>query len=137
MGNYDAKIEHSPNFSVPRVGSMARYATITIVMYLVAYLFAIGITLASYAIIANSEQTLLISILPFIFNSSLILLNVFFFRNIARLIIKGNKLHAENRRSLLTLIAFYKPLTERKLVLTAVFIVAAFTFIAVFVRLTL
>ncbi len=97
--------------------------------------FAIGITLASYAIIANCEQTLLISILPFIFNSSLILLNVFFFRKIARLIVKGNRLHAENRRSLLTLIAFYRPATERKLVLTVVFIVAAFTFMAVFVRL--
>jgi UDP-N-acetylglucosamine--dolichyl-phosphate N-acetylglucosaminephosphotransferase len=97
--------------------------------------FAVGITLASYAIIANNEQTLLISILPFIFNSSLILLNVFLFGKAARLIFKRNKLHAENRRSLLTSIAFYRPLSERKLVLTVVSLVAVFTFIAVLVRL--
>ncbi len=97
--------------------------------------FAIGITLASYAIIANNEQTLLISILPFIFNSSLILLNVFLFRKAARLILEGNKLNAENRRSLLTLIAYFRPLTERKLVLTVVSLMTVFTFIAVFIRL--
>ncbi len=97
--------------------------------------FAIGITLASYAIIANSEQTLLISILPFIFNSSLILLNVFLFQKTARLIFDGNKLRAENKRSLLTFIAYYKPLTERELVLTVVSLIAAFTFVIVLVGL--
>lgn len=95
--------------------------------------FAIGITLASYAIIANNEQTLLISILPFIFNSSLILLNVFLFGRTARLILEGNKLRSESKRSLLTLIAHYRPLTERKLVLATSLLVAFSTFIAVFV----
>lgn len=95
--------------------------------------FAVGITLASYAIIANNEQTLLISILPFIFNSSLILLNVFLFGKTAHLILKGNKLRSDNKRSLLTLIAYYKPLTERKLVIVAALLVALTTSIAVFV----
>ncbi|MCK4933729.1 hypothetical protein KAS06_03570 [Candidatus Bathyarchaeota archaeon] len=95
--------------------------------------FAIGITLASYAIIANNEQTLLISILPFIFNSSLILLNVFLFGKTAHLILSGQKLRADSKRSLLTLIANYKPLTERRLVIAVSLLVALSTFIAVLV----
>jgi UDP-N-acetylglucosamine--dolichyl-phosphate N-acetylglucosaminephosphotransferase len=93
--------------------------------------FAIGITLASFAIIANREQTLLISILPYIFNSSLILVNSLFFKRRASLILEGNKLRADSRRSLLTLIAYYKPLTERKLVAIVALIMAASTSIAV------
>jgi UDP-N-acetylglucosamine--dolichyl-phosphate N-acetylglucosaminephosphotransferase len=95
--------------------------------------FAIGITVASYAILANNEQTLLISILPFIFNSSLILLNVFLFGKTASLIMDGNKLRADNKRSLLTLIAHHKPLTELKLVSIVSLLVAFSTFIAIFV----
>jgi UDP-N-acetylmuramyl pentapeptide phosphotransferase/UDP-N-acetylglucosamine-1-phosphate transferase len=95
--------------------------------------FAVGITLASYAIIANNEQTLLISILPFILNSSLILLNVFFFGKTAHLIQVGNKLRSNSKRSLLTLITYYRPLTERKLVITVALLVALTTSIAVFV----
>ena len=86
--------------------------------------FAIGITLASYAIIANNEQTLLISILPYVFNSSLILLNVFLFGKTAKLILDGNKLRADNARSLLTLIAHRKSLPEWKLVATVSLTVA-------------
>ncbi len=93
--------------------------------------FAAGITLASYAVIANREQTLLISILPFIFNSSLILLNIFLFSKAANLILKRNLLHSDSRRSLLTLIAYYKPLTEHKLVSVVAMIVAFSTAIAV------
>lgn len=78
--------------------------------------FAIGITLASYAIIANIEQTLVISILPYIINSSLILINALFFKRRARLKMEGNILKADHRRSLVTLIAYYWPVTERKLV---------------------
>lgn len=95
--------------------------------------FAVGITVASYAILANNEQTLLISILPFIFNSSLILLNVFLFGRTARLILKDNRLYSKNRRSLLTLIAHHKPLTERKLVLFVASLVGVSTMIAVLV----
>lgn len=95
--------------------------------------FAIGISLASFALISNVEQTLLISILPYIFNASLILLNFFLFRMTAKLILDGNKLRSEHKRSLLTLIANYKPLTERKLVAVVAVIFAAFTLIAVLV----
>ncbi len=95
--------------------------------------FAVGITVASYAILANNEQTLLISILPFIFNSALILLNVFLFGRTARLILKDNKLYSKNRRSLLTLIAYYKPLTERKLVVFVAALVGVSTLVAVLV----
>ena len=95
--------------------------------------FAIGITVASYAIIANNEQTLLISILPFIFNSSLILLNVFLFGKTAHLILEGSKLRSDSKRSLLTLIVHYRHLSERKLVSAVSLLVAFSTFIAVFV----
>jgi UDP-N-acetylglucosamine--dolichyl-phosphate N-acetylglucosaminephosphotransferase len=94
--------------------------------------FAVGITLASFALISNVKLTLLISILPYVFNAALILLNFFFFRTTARLIMDGNKLRAEHRRSLLTLIAYYYPTTERKLVAIVAVIIAVFTLIGVF-----
>ena len=78
--------------------------------------FALGITLASYAIIANVEQTLAISIIPYILNSSLVLINALFLKRRARLEMDGLILKASHRRSLLTLIAYYHPTTERKLV---------------------
>lgn len=93
--------------------------------------FAIGITIASYAIIANIEQTLLISILPYIFNSILKLSNIFLFKKVASLEMKGNLLFSRHRRSLLTLIAYYKPMTERKLVLLVSFIFIVFAGLAV------
>jgi UDP-N-acetylglucosamine--dolichyl-phosphate N-acetylglucosaminephosphotransferase len=95
--------------------------------------FAIGITLGSYAIIANNEQTLLISVLPFVFNSALILLNVFLFGQTARLALAGNRLRADSRRSLLTLIAHHAPLTERQLVLVVSSLVTLSTATAVVV----
>jgi UDP-N-acetylglucosamine--dolichyl-phosphate N-acetylglucosaminephosphotransferase len=95
--------------------------------------FAIGITLASYAIIANNEQTLLIAISPYIFNSCLILANALLLGKAARLILEGNQLHSENRRSLLTIIAYFKSSTEHKLVVFVSAIVAFSTSIAVLV----
>lgn len=94
--------------------------------------FAAGITLASYSIIANIEQTLLISILPFVFNSSLILLNRLFFGRRARLILKEGSLYANHRRSLITLISYYHPIKERKIVGIVALIVMAFVSLAVF-----
>ena len=93
--------------------------------------FAMGITLASYAIIANIEQALLISILPFIFNSSLKLFNILFFNRLPALKLKNNKLFADHRRSLLTLIAYHKPLSERQLVTVVSFLFAIFSVLAV------
>ncbi|MGB9134834.1 MAG: hypothetical protein WCC63_04530 [Candidatus Bathyarchaeia archaeon] len=95
--------------------------------------FAAGITLASYAILANHEQTLLISILPYIFNSSLILLTIFLAGKTARLVLEEDKLHSDHRRSILTLIAYYRPSTERRLVFLVALLVAISTLTAVFV----
>jgi UDP-N-acetylglucosamine--dolichyl-phosphate N-acetylglucosaminephosphotransferase len=93
--------------------------------------FAIGLTLASFALVSNVKLTLFISILPYVFNAALILLNFFLFRTTAGLSLDGNKLRAEHRRSLLTLITYYRPLTERKLVAVIAVIIAAFTLLAV------
>jgi len=95
--------------------------------------FAIGITVASFALISNVKETLLISILPYVFNAAFILLAFFIFRTRARLILDGNKLHSEHQRSLLTLIAYNRPLTERRLVAVVALIIAVFTIVAVVV----
>ncbi|MEM2169967.1 MAG: hypothetical protein QW702_07970 [Candidatus Bathyarchaeia archaeon] len=78
--------------------------------------FAFGTTLAAYAIIANMEQTLAIALVPYIFNSALVLINIVIFKRRARLTMNGLILKADHRRSLITLIAYYHPTTERKIV---------------------
>jgi len=79
--------------------------------------FSAGITLASYAVVANVEQALLISILPYVLNSSLILLNIFLRRRVPRLrMTPDGLLYAEHRRSLQTLLAYRRPVKERVLV---------------------
>ncbi len=95
--------------------------------------FAIGITLASYAVLANIEQTLLIALLPYIFNSYLILLNIFLFKRRAALTLKGGRLHSAHKRSLATLIAYYRPSTEKQLVALISSLIGFFTFLAVLV----
>jgi len=78
--------------------------------------FAIGITIASFAIISDLKLSLLVSILPYIFNSSLILLTIFFVRKKARVNFDGQKLSADHRRSLITVITYHRPLTEKQVV---------------------
>ncbi len=97
--------------------------------------FAIGMTIASFAVIADLKLSLLISILPYIFNSSLILLTVFFIRKKAQIIFNGNKLESDHRRSLVTTLTYHRPLTERQVVLMISAIVAAFTLLAVLIAL--
>lgn len=92
--------------------------------------FAAGITLASYAVIADTEQTLLISLLPFVFNSSLILVNRLFLHKKSSLVVKGALLHANHGRSLVSLLAHYRPSRERELVLVVALIVALFVGLA-------
>jgi len=96
--------------------------------------FAIGITLAAFAIISDLKTVLLISILPFIFNSSLILLNFFFFRARASVSFDGKKLFSDHRRSLITLITHRRYLTEQQVVVIISLLVAASTFAALFVQ---
>jgi UDP-N-acetylglucosamine--dolichyl-phosphate N-acetylglucosaminephosphotransferase len=93
--------------------------------------FAIGITIASFAIIADVKLGLLISIMPYIFNSSLILLTVFFTRKKALITFKDNKLESSHKRSLVTTITYHRPLSERKIVAIVSIIVAAFTILSI------
>lgn len=78
--------------------------------------FSFGITLASFAIIANIEQTLLISILPYMFNSAMILLNHFFFNSKASVRLVEGKLTSNHKRSLITLITCGRMVSERRVV---------------------
>lgn len=92
--------------------------------------FAIGMTVASFAIITDLKLPLLISILPYVVNSSLILLTIFLTKKRASVSFDGEKLVSDHRRSLVTLITYRRPLTERQVVaiislLTALFTAAA------------
>jgi UDP-N-acetylglucosamine--dolichyl-phosphate N-acetylglucosaminephosphotransferase len=93
--------------------------------------FAIGLTIASFAVMTDLKSPLLISIIPYVFNSAFILLTVFFVRKKASVAFDGKKLVADHRRSLVTLITYRRPLTERQVVAIISLIVAAFTVLAV------
>ncbi len=97
--------------------------------------FAIGITIASFAVISDLKVDLAISILPYIFNSSIILLSVFFTRKKAKVIFDGKKLSADSRKSLVTVICFHRPLTERRIVQIIAVIVALFTLLGAIIQL--
>lgn len=94
--------------------------------------FAIGMTIASFAVISDLKSSLLISILPYVFNSVLILLSILILKKRASLSFDGKRLLSDHRRSLVTLIAYKRPLTERKLVAIISLIFVVFTVIAVF-----
>lgn len=96
--------------------------------------FAIGITIASFAVISDLKVDLLISILPFIFNSSIILLAVFLTRKRARVKFDGTKLSSDARKSLVTIICYHHPLTERRIVQIISAIVALFTLLGAIVQ---
>ena len=91
--------------------------------------FAIGITLASFAIISDVKSFLIVSILPYIFNSVLILLTYFFYKSKAQVVFDGKKLSSDHKRSLVTLITYYRPLTERQVVviISLLFVFSTFT----------
>lgn len=95
--------------------------------------FSIGMTLAAFAVISDLKLDLVVSLLPYIFNSVLILLTFFFFRNKAHVSFDGEKLSSNHRRSLITLITFHRPLTERQTVLIISLLVAAFTALALLI----
>ncbi|MEM3550504.1 MAG: hypothetical protein QXN87_01825 [Candidatus Bathyarchaeia archaeon] len=97
--------------------------------------FAIGITLAAFAIISDLKWSLLISILPYILNSSLILLNYFLFRTKANVSFDGKWLHSEHRRSLITLITYKRHMTEKQVVVTIALLIAFSTFFALLAQL--
>jgi len=96
--------------------------------------FAIGMTIAAFATVADVKSGLLVSILPYVFNSALILLTIFFVGKKAIVAFDGKKLVSDHRRSLVTLITFKRPLTERQVVAIISLIVGLFTLFAVIVE---
>ena len=93
--------------------------------------FAIGMTIASFAVISDLKFSLLIALLPYIFNSILILGAVFFTRQRASVKFDGHKLCSEHRRSLITLSTYHHPLTEKQVVRIIAVLVAVFTILAI------
>jgi len=93
--------------------------------------FAIGLTVVAFAIITDQKLGLVVSIIPYVFNSVLILLTVFFVRKKASVAFDGKRLESDHRRSLVTLITYKRPLTERQVVIIISVIVAIFTVLAV------
>jgi UDP-N-acetylglucosamine--dolichyl-phosphate N-acetylglucosaminephosphotransferase len=89
--------------------------------------FAIGLTVASFALVTDFKSSMLISIIPYVFNSAFILLSVFFIRKKANVVFDGKRLVSGHRRSLVTLLTYHRPLTERQIVAIISAIVAVFT----------
>jgi len=96
--------------------------------------FAIGMTLAGFAIISDLKSDLMVSILFYVFNSSLILLTFFFSRKKASVFFDGKKLSSDHVRSLITLITYHRQLTERQVVVVISALVAISTFVALLVQ---
>ena len=96
--------------------------------------FAIGITIAAFAVITDLKLCLAVSILPFVINSILILLTIFFVKKKANVSFDGKKLVSDHRRSLVTLITYRRPLTERQVVAVISLLVAVSTAIAIMVE---
>ena len=99
--------------------------------------FAIGLTLAAFAIISDLKYALVISLLPYILNSSLILLTYFIFRAKAQVSFDGEKLSSNHKRSLVTIITYNHPLTERQVVAIIALLIAASTTLGLLAQLTL
>jgi UDP-N-acetylglucosamine--dolichyl-phosphate N-acetylglucosaminephosphotransferase len=97
--------------------------------------FAIGMTIASFAVISDLKSSLLVLILPYIFNSVLILLTIFFTRKRANVSFDGKKLVSDHRRSLVTLITYHRPLTERQVVALISLLLIIFAAIVVLIEL--
>jgi len=96
--------------------------------------FAIGMTIASFAVISDMKVNLFISIIPFIFNSSVILLSVFFTRKKAAVSFDGQKLCSDSRKSLVTILTYHRPMSERRVVLAISLIVVLFTLLGLLIQ---
>lgn len=96
--------------------------------------FAIGMTIASFAVVTDLKTGLLVSILPYVFNSSLILLSIFFVRKKASVMFDGKKLVSDHRRSLVTLLTYKKPLFEWQVVVAISLLFAFFAFLAILIE---
>jgi len=96
--------------------------------------FAIGMTLAAFAIISDLKSGLLISLLPYILNSSLILSTFFLFKTKASAIFDGEKIYSNHKRSLVTLVTYHRPLSERQIVMIISFFIAVSTCVGFFIQ---
>jgi UDP-N-acetylglucosamine--dolichyl-phosphate N-acetylglucosaminephosphotransferase len=96
--------------------------------------FAVGMTLASFGVISEIKLDLVVCVLPYIFNSSLILLTFFIYRTKASVAFDGKRLSSDHRRSLITLLTFHRPLTEQQVVLLISLLVAASTSLALILK---
>lgn len=92
--------------------------------------FSIGMTLAAFAIISDLKFNLVISLVPYIVNSALILLTFFFFRTKASVSFDGKKLLSDHRRSLITLVTYRRAFTERQVVVIISLLVVVSTVVA-------
>ncbi|MGE5556424.1 MAG: hypothetical protein ACM3UY_09255 [Methanocella sp.] len=96
--------------------------------------FAIGMTIAAFAILSDMKVNMIISIIPFIFNSSVILLAVFFTHKKASVNFDGKKLCSDRPRSLVTILTYKRPLTEHQVVAAISLIVAFFTLLGLLIQ---
>jgi len=96
--------------------------------------FAIGMTIAAFAVITDLKLGLVVSILPYVFNSILILLTVFLVGKKANVSFDGKNLVSDHRRSLITLITYKRPLAERSVVAIISSLIGVFTVLAILVE---
>ena len=96
--------------------------------------FAIGMTIAAFAVLTDLKLGLVVSILPYVFNSILILLTVFFVKKKASVSFDGKKLVSDHRRSLVTLITYKRPLAECVVVAVISLLLAVSTAAAILVE---
>ncbi len=96
--------------------------------------FAIGLTIAAFAVISDMKVNLVISLLPYIFNSSLILLTVFVTKKKAAVTFDGKKLCSDSRKSLVTTLTYHRPLSERRIVVIISLIVGLFTLLGILIQ---
>ncbi len=93
--------------------------------------FAIGLTVVAFALVTDLKSSMVISIIPYIFNSAFILLSVFFVKHKANVVFDGKRLVSEHKRSLVTLITYRRPLTELQVVAIISAIMTIFTIFGV------
>jgi UDP-N-acetylglucosamine--dolichyl-phosphate N-acetylglucosaminephosphotransferase len=97
--------------------------------------FSVGLTLAVVSIIDNLKLMLLISMLPFIANSLLILYSNYILRERAvTLLDKEGKLYANKVRSLRTLLVRYKHMSEKELVIALYLVVLLFVVVGAMIE---
>jgi UDP-N-acetylglucosamine--dolichyl-phosphate N-acetylglucosaminephosphotransferase len=97
--------------------------------------FSIGLTLAVYATLMNVKSTLLISLIPLIFNALLILYSNYILHDKADTEMDQNGLlYSKRIRSLRTLILYFKRMNEHQTVIVICGIITVFTILGVSIQ---